>query len=372
MARLSPESARLRKQVKKAQNKAKFAGVFYLFASILLLGATAIIPLMQGGATSLTIKEFYLPLKVVFDGGIEGLKATTFEEAKNAFCALLYALMILGMLINVLRSFAKLGWLFKVRASRVNGVNRNMYAMDDLAKRFSGSFALVVIFNLMIYLISGTGVYEITKQGYMLVGGCAILHIFLGVLGGSVAVFTIGEKMEIIRREDGLATFCIRNLFQFVTIVAVLYFLIPSSVLVPSLENIATVLIVDKAGFSALDYGYLTVAGVELVLWLFIFVLIKHTTADTEFNREGMLGSGILNFRIFVFLIFLATGALVAFSYLGFGMEVGLNTDYVIVSGIALASFLLDCIVRPKSYKVDAVEEYFNSDNYNWYNNTII
>lgn len=373
MARLASESAWLRKQVKKAQNKAKFVGIFYLFASILLLGVTAIIPLMQGGETVLVVKAFYLPIKAIFDGGAEGIKQTTFEEAKNALCAILYALMILGMAINVLRGFAKLGWLFKVRASRINGVNRNMYAMDDLAKRFSGSFALIVIFNLLIYLVMGVGVYQITKFGFLVLGACVLFHILFGVIGGGVAVFTVGEKTESIRRDGGLAIFCIRNLCQFVAIGIILYFLIPNSVIMPSLKEIFKTLIIEKAGFSAINYSAFAVMCVEGILWLFMFVLIKHATADTEFNREGMFGSGILNFRIFSFLVFLASGALVAFSYLGFGMTAGINTAYVIVAGVALVAFLLDCILRPRGNRTpDAVEEYFSSDNYNWYNNTII
>lgn len=373
MAKLAMDSARIRKQVKRAQNKAKFVGILYLFASIMLLAVTALIPLMEGGEVSLTLKTFYTPIKVLFDGGVEGLKSVTFDKARYALSALFYALMLVGMLVNLVRSFAKLGWLFKVRASRVNGVNRNMYAMDDMAKRFSGSFSAVVIFNLIIYILCGNNVYKITNYGYGILVGCFIIHILLGVMGGKTSVFTVGDKVEEIQRDSGLFVFFLRNLMQFVAIMAILYFLLPQSQVLADVERLFDALIVQRAGLDALDLSSFTAGAVEGLVWIFVFVLIKHATAETEFNREGMMGSGILNFRIFSFFVFLGTGALIVFSYLGFCMPQGLNTDYVIVAGVALVAFLLDCILRPRIGRAtDAVEEYFKSDNYNWYNNTII
>lgn len=370
MARLSSENAKLRRQVEKSQGRAKLVGALYLLALLALL-LVAVFPTMQGGAVTLTITEFFKPIKTAFDGGFSGLKALSFASTTNAIVALLYLCMLIGLICNFLRGISKLNWLFKTRDSRINGVNRNMYAMDDISKRFSGSFSAIVVFNLLICLLSGNGVYTPSLFGYVILGGALAVHFVLGLLGGSVVLFTVGDKPEKIDREKGLLIFFIRNVLQIVALGIFLYFLLPQSVFAEKLESFFKAL--TSGGLSSLDYKEYIPVCVEILTWLFIFVLIKHTTADTEYNREGILGSGMHNFRIFSFFVFLTTGVLVAFAYMGFYMPKAVNGKLITVAVTAFVSFILDCIIQPRYRDHDKIPDgYFSVDSSKWYNNTII
>lgn len=368
MTRVRTENTKLRRQIEISQGRAKLVGALYLLALIGFL-VVSVFPVMAGGEVSLTVTQFYQPIKTAFGGGFSGLKSLSFSQVQSLTVSILYASMLLGLLINALRGFSKLGWLFKKRASRINGVNRNMYAMDDLAKRFSGSLAAIISFNLLIYLLSGNGSYTATIQGYIIVGVGLLLHFLLGTVGGTVTLFTVGEKPEKIDREKGLFIYLIRNILQVVAVGVILYFFAPHSVFASKLEEFFKALVSG----GSINYKEYLPAAVELLAWIFIFVVIKHATSDTEYNREGILGSGMRNFRIFSFFTFLAVGALIAFSYLGFYMQGGVNTAYIITAATLLVAFILDCIIQPR-YKDDdsgIPEGYFSSEA-NWYNNTII
>lgn len=378
MKRMNPKTAQLRKRVKAVQGKAKFAGVLYLLGTIALAALVALFPVLEGGQTEITLSaiKFYKPLQELFSGGFAGLKSLTVDQMVSAAIALLYALMLLGMAINVLRSIAKLGWLFKRRASYTNGFNRNMYAMDDMGKRFSGTLGAMVIFNVFIYLLLGEGV-KITTFGYIMLGGGLAWHLLVGALGGTVTVFTMGDHIEEEEREHGIFVYVIRNVLQLVATAAILFFLVPQSVLMTKIEETLQLLVVDKAGFSALKLKDLVPAGVELVAWICLCVMIKHATASTEFNRDCMDGAGMRNFTVFSFFTFLAIGALVLLPYLGIGVVEGaskLNSKLAIATGIAFVAFLLDCIVKSGgrgSYDDLDMESYFKGDS-GRYNNTII
>lgn len=378
MKRMNPKTAQLRKRVKAVQGKAKFAGVLYLLGTIALAALVALFPVLEGGQTEITLSaiKFYKPLQELFSGGFAGLKSLTVDQMVSAAIALLYALMLLGMAINVLRSIAKLGWLFKRRASYTNGFNRNMYAMDDMGKRFSGTLGAMVIFNVFIYLLLGESV-KITTFGYIMLGGGLAWHLLVGALGGTVTVFTMGDHIEEEEREHGIFVYVIRNVLQLVATAAILFFLVPQSVLMTKIEETLQLLVVDKAGFSALELKDLVPAGVELVAWICLCVMIKHATASTEFNRDCMDGAGMRNFTVFSFFTFLAIGALVLLPYLGIGVVEGaskLNSKLAIATGIAFVAFLLDCIVKSGgrgSYDDLDMESYFKGDS-GRYNNTII
>ncbi len=378
MKRMNPKTAQLRKRVKAVQGKAKFAGILYLLGTIALGALVALFPVLTGGTTEITLSalKFYKPLQDLFANGFAGLKSLTVAQMVGASIALLYAFMLLGMAINILRAIAKLGWLFKRRASYTNGFNRNMYAMDDMGKRFSGSLAAMVIFNVFIYLLLGEGA-KITMLGYIILGGGLAWHLFVGAIGGTVTVFTMGDHIEEEEREHGVFVYVIRNVLQLVATATILYFIIPQSVLVTKIEEVLQALVVDKAGFGALELKGLVPAGVELVAWICICVLIKHATGSTEFNRDCMDGAGMRNFTVFAFFTFLALGALAVLPYLGIGVVEGaekLNVKIVVATGIAFVAFLLDCIVKSGArgaYDDLDMETYFKNDS-GRYNNTII
>lgn len=353
MKRINSKSALLKRRVKTIQNRAKFVGMFYLLGSLALLALAACVSMLNGTvlaadsafpAIALPVLSFYKPFVAVFEGGI---KAVTADEVVNAAVALLYAIMLLVMFINVLVSFTKLGWLFKIRASYTNGFNRNMYAMDDMGKRFSSSFAALIICYLQIYLLSAAP--SLTMFAYIALAAGFFFHFLCGLIGGRVTLFTTGEDVQEEVREFGLFTYFVRNLFQIAAVGAILYFIVPQSNLRATVYDLLT----HDAAWITSNVMNFVPAAVQIVVGLFLFILIKHATAATEFNRDCMDGAGMHNFAVFVFFAFLGLGAYVVLPYLNIpqGVTAALNTNVLIAAGIAFVSFLLDCIIksRPKA-----------------------
>ncbi len=377
MRRINSKTTILRKRVRAIQGRAKFVGILYLLGSIGLAALVACMPLLTG--TCLTdgkkfpVLTFYIPLKDLFKGGVKGLRSLGVEQMCNAFTALLFGILLLTLLINVLRSIGKLGWLFKRKASYANGFNRNMYAMDDMADRYSSSLAAIVSINLLVYLFTGTGV-KFTNFAYVTLGVGFGVHFIAGLIGGTVTLFTTGERLEEQEREGGLFVYFIRNLIQIAAVAAIVFFLAKESVFFTELKNLLDKLVVQKAGFKSIQWKTLIPAGVELVAWLIVFVLIKHATAETEFNRDGIAGAGMRNFTVFSFFAVLAIGALVAFPYLGIGGAKVLNKNLVIAAAVAFVAFLFDCILKSRQSDYDDfdTDAYFRDGENARYNNTII
>ena len=292
--------------------------------------------------------------------------------------------MLLTMLINVLRSIGKLGWLFKRRASYSNGFNRNMYAMDDMAKRFANSLYTLVVMHLFIYLFSsGLAVegqaLQITMNAYIALGVGLGLHFVCGLIGGTVTLFSTGEKVEEEVRENGLFVFLIRNLIQMAAVGAIAYFLLQETVFVAKIQEILRLVLEEQKPLFEIDWLSAIPAGIELLAWIFVAVLAGHAIADTEFNRDGVVGSGMRNFAVFSFLTTLVLAAGIALPMLGIGVAEAtaqINQNLLIAAAVAFVAFLLDCIVRPRirdDFGFDDVDidAYFEGGEQR-YNNTII
>lgn len=391
MKRMPSKAALLKKRVRKIQNRAKFAGVLYLLGTIALLALAACMPMLTGtcitaaGATDMPVLTFYTPIMNIFTSGAETITFTA-AQVMELFVVALFAIMLITMLINVLRSIGKLGWLFKRRASYANGFNRNMYAMDDLAKRFSSSFRTLIMMNVFIYLFSGGVIAEgqeaavqLTMNAYIALGVGFALHFLCGLIGGTVTLFTTGDRVEEEVRENGLFVFFVRNLIQIAAVAAIAYFLLQESVLAVKLQELLTLVLEEQKPLGEIDWLGFIFAGVEMLAWILLTVLVGHATADTEFNRDGVVGSGMRNFAIFAFLTALALGAWVALPMLGIGVaEVAteLNQNLLIAAAVALVAFLLDCIIKPRArddtgYDDVDVDAYFQGGEQR-YNNTII
>ncbi|MBQ8323456.1 MAG: hypothetical protein IJX91_05765 [Clostridia bacterium] len=384
MKRIHSKAALLRKRVKTVQGRAKFTGFLYLLGTIALLAVGAVVCPLSG--TCLTTASGLLPvlqlveeIKALFTGDITNVIKDGALLMK-ALILVLYIATLLALLINTCRSFGKLGWLFKRRASYANGFNRNMYAMDDLGKRFSGSLAALVIFYVFAYLFTD-GEPKFTMYGYIALGAGLALHIFCGLLEGKVTLFTTGEKIEEEEREYGLFVFFLRNLVQIAAVGAIVYFFAPVSTFGTDLKEVLDKLVVVR-DFAWLKSNITALIPflVELVAWICMIVLIKHATAATEYNRDCLDGDGMKNFAVFAFFAALCFGAIALLPYLGVGVATGetavLNTKALIATGVAFAAFLFDCIVRPRhrgGYDDLDVDAYFG-ESYETakYNNTII
>ena len=384
MKRIPSKATLLKKRVRKIQGRAKFVGILYLLGTIGLLAITACMPLLAGTVIAtdvavMPVLTFYQPIVDLFASGAEAFNSLTAAQAMELIVVVLFAAMLLTMAINVLRSIGKLGWLFKRRASYSNGFNRNMYAMDDMAKRFSNSLYTLVVIHLFIYLFSGASA-QITTNAYIALGVGFGLHFICGLIGGTVTLFSTGDRVEEEVRENGLFVFFVRNLIQIAAVAAIAYFLLQESVLVAKIQELLTLILEEKKPLAEIDFMSAVPAGIELLAWIFISVLAGHAIADTEFNRDGVVGSGMHNFAVFSFLTALALAAGIALPMLGIGVaEVAteLNQNILIAAAVALVAFLLDCIIKPRTRDDIGYEDDMDMDAYfqggeQRYNNTII
>lgn len=381
MKRIPSKATLLKKRVRKIQGRAKFVGIFYLLGTIGLLAITACMPLLAGTVIAtdvavMPVLTFYQPIVDLFASGAEAFNSLTATQVTELIVVVLFAAMLLTMVLNVLRSIGKLGWLFKRRASYSNGFNRNMYAMDDMAKRFSNSLYTLVVIHLFIYLFSGASA-QITTNAYIALGAGFGLHFICGLIGGTVTLFSTGDRVEEEVRENGLFVFFVRNLLQIAAVAAIAYFLLQESVLVAKIQELLKLVLEEKKPIAEIDWMSVIPAGIELFAWTFISVLAGHAIADTEFNRDGVVGSGMRNFAIFSFLTALVLAAGIALPMLGIGVAATeLNQNLLIAAAVALVAFLLDCIIRPRTrddsdYDDVDMDAYFQGGEQR-YNNTII
>lgn len=386
MKRIKSPALLLKKRVKQVQGSAKFAGILYLLGSIALLGAAAILRMFDGtclapaGADALSpvVLTFYQPIVALLQGGKEALTAITAAQIIDLAVVLVFAIMLLIMLVNVIRSLGKLGWLFKRRASYVNGFNRNAYAMDDMAKAFSSSFAALIVCNLIIFTLSGgmaqleieNVAFDLNLLGLAPVAVGLVIHFLAGLVGGNVTLFTVGDHMQEEVRQNGLFIYFVRNVIQIAATAAIVYFMLCESVILETLKGVLVAIVDNKQAFSTLDLNSLIPAAAELVASLFVLVMLKHATAETEFNRDGHSGAGMHNFTVFAFL----TAAVLA--VMGVVLATEMNLNLVIAAGVAFVAFVLNCALKHREHtnKHDDLdrEAYFQNAAYSQYNNTII
>ncbi|MBQ7368492.1 MAG: hypothetical protein IJW60_02130 [Clostridia bacterium] len=391
MKRTASKATLLKKRVRKIQNRAKFVGVLYLLGTIALAALAACMPMLTGTCivadeTVMPVMTFYQPILDLFAGGTEAFANLTAAQVLELAVVVLFAAMLITVVINVLRAIGRLGWLFKRRASYANGFNRNMYAMDDIAKRFSSSFCSILVVHLFMYLLSGGFPAEgqeatllVTQYAYITLGVGFGIHFLCGLIGGTVTLFSTGDRVEEEVRENGLFVFFVRNIIQIAAVVAIAYFLLQESVLLAKLEELLVLLLEEKKAFGEIDFMSMLGAGVELFAWIFFVVLTKHAVADTEFNRDGVVGAGMRNFGIFSFLAALAIAANLVLPMLGIGVAAAvteLNQNLLIAAAVAFVAFLLDCIIRPRARDDEGFDDidmdaYFQSGEQR-YNNTII
>ena len=330
------------KRVRKAQGKARFVGFLYLLGALGLAGLTFLMPVLTFDGKPLGITSFFNPYLDLFGGKVDLLSVAI---------ATLYLFVVLSVVFNALGCLGKLGDLTQNNSKQMGRYNKTMQAMDKMGRLFSGSFAAIVIFHFLIWMFVGeAGKVALTSGAYItLVFGIAI-HFFAGLLHGKVHYFQVGGQIANVvevKRECGLFVYFFRNLVQIAATAAILYFLAPNTLLNGAIKNVLAGQIVIND---------LLPAGLQALMVIFIIVLIKHATATTEFNLEGMDGKGMKNYRVFSFLTFLVAAGALALCFL----QTKVLENYLLfVAGIAFVAFLVDCIfkTRPKKVKEEENEE---------------
>ena len=376
MKRINSKAALLKHRVGVIHGRAKFVGVLYLLGTIAFAVLAALSTMIDGTVLAinktfpllnLPVLTFYEPLVALF----QNISALTADILLDGVVALLYAILLLILIINVFKALSKLGWLFKRRASYTNGFNRNMYAMDDLAKIFSSSLGAIVILYLQMYLLSAApnAALSVNMVGLITLGVGLALHLLCGVVGGTVTLFTTADTMEEEPREFGVGVFFVRNLIQIAAVAALVYFFIPQSGLYTALNDVAYN-VVEKANTAWLTANLTSLlpAAAELLAWVCISVLIKHAFSETEYNRDCLDGAGMKNFVVFSLLATVCLAAVMVLPTLGIGAALSQEktTAVIIATAVAFAAFLLDCIVKPRhrgDYDEVDMEAYFRGGN---------
>ncbi len=349
---LSLDGVSLKKRILRTRRRAKLVGTLYLLG-IIALAAAACLPLMIHDLAPVGVMAFwksFLPANMDMKS-VDGLTKLATSG--------LYALMLLGVVINVFRALGKLGWLNKKNASRMYGFNRNVFAMEDLGRIFSGSLAVIMTTYFLIAILCPT--YQVNLLMLITLGVGFVLHLLLGFWGAKTGYFDI-DKDQILEQKRLAGRFApiFRNFLQLAALVVMLYCFL-------EVNTLATLVDTSNLKNITKDMANLISIAAQAVILLCFFVLIKHATAITEYNIDGAQGAGMKNFRIFSFFVFLAAGAAVAYKYL---MVEGkqLDTMMLIIAGVAFVMFVIELIMRKmpklpsdkKQKKVKEVEEEFN------------
>ena len=347
----------MKQRISKAHGQAKCIGLVYLLATV-AFAVLACLPLLELPAEvglKLSVKEFWKPFKQ-----IKQFKT----QVPTFLVAGFYGAMLLGLVVNVFRSLSKLGWLFKRRASRVYGFNRNMYAMDDMGRIFSGSLSCFTSFSFLIFLVGRSSVKP-DMLFYVLLGAGVFVHLVFGVWSGNVSLFEMNDGIIEQKREVGNFAPILRNLLQLAAVAAAIFFFLKVSVLGAMAAD--PVWAKGMAGVKEAIASFkaqpkeTVVMGAHLLIAVLLLCMIAYATGTKEFDPDGAEAPGR---KCNLFLSFLVAG-LAAFLYFYFKeMATIASLDHKYMLFLAIAAgvmFVLElcliCLPRVPWTDSDDVDE---------------
>lgn len=368
MKRIKSKLTLTKKRIKAVHSNAKWAGFFYLLGTIALAAAGLVFPLVDN---SFLAGEGMPIMNAIALVSALDFAALDSQAIVRLVMLAVYFVASLILVVNVLRSLGKLGWLYKKRASYMNGFNRNMYAMDDMSKFFGKSFAALINSTIIIFVGSARLNPEaaLSMMGIIVLAAGLVIHFLVGLIEGKVTLFTTGDRVEEEKREYGLGLFFLRSLFQVIVTGAIVYFFVANN-------GVGNYGVIYQLTEKPIDFNAILATeglvpfAVELVAWLFVFGLVSRAVSAKEFNRLGMEGPGVKAYRAWTFFVFVIVAALAVLN--------GMNVNLFIVAGIAFVGFILDCCIYPHYSNNETdyeyiPDEYFHiSDEMAAYNNTII
>ncbi len=325
----------IKQRIAKAQGNAKTIGFFY-FIALLAVTALACLPLITVEGATLGVLEFWKP--VVAIATAEDILGAILSNIYALSIVLLYGVMLVILLINVLRAIGKLGWLFKSLASKLYGFNRNMYAMDDLGNIFSCSLSSVIGVHFLITLLAGGATLNLLA--YVLLGVGVFFHFVCGMTAGNVSLFTTEGGIIEDKREVGNFVPFIRNLIQIAAVAACAYFFAQDLVIAQTVQNL------QENGFGALlaEPMQLIVPAIHVFVAVWILAMLGYVLGNVEFDPDGAKAAGRkANIFWSLLLALFAGGAYVAAKLLTASEP---NSVLLIVAGVALATFVIELVLR--------------------------
>ncbi len=329
---VSQRYAYMKQRIAKTQGKAKAFGLLYLLATIAIT-ALACLPLLTIEDGTVTLVLGAASFWTVFTELGEGVVG----KELNLAVAVIYGLMLLILAINLLRSLCKLGWLFKRKASRLYGFNRNMYAMDDMGRRFSSSFAATVAAHLTIALIVETATVQ--PFAFVLLGVGVFFHFACGIPAGNVSLFDTENGVVEQRREVGNFAPFVRNALQLVIVAAVAYFFVSVAEIRAGIDFfLAEGAMETLAG----DFTVILNPALHLLVWLVLVGMIYYATGTIEFDMEGAEAAGRKRFLLLAILLLLVSGGAFVYGQFFAGTEVAQNI--VFIAAVAFVAVLVELI----------------------------
>lgn len=355
------QNAALKNRIVKTRTRAKWVGVVYLIACFFVL-VSACFPLMKSDYVDIGLAEVWREFSLdSFQSMREAVNIIPF------FLAVLYIGMLIILAIMFIRTLLRLRGLFKSKANRKYGFNRNVNAMQRIGQVFSVMFAVVLGFYFLLFMLSGSG--EPTVFFYVFVILCLTLHFLGGIRGGKASYFDVGEsgQMEERRRRIGRTVPFIRNFVQIIGVFSMMSLFLQTSRIHECIEAMLRKDVwVNHFWTNAISFMSLLL---QFVTAISLLTLLKHATGTTEFDIDGTRVSGMKNYRVFAFFIFLASGATffyrklfgeVSLRYSGAAgqtvVEIFCWTDKLslILAAIGLAMFVFEVLMR--NYPRERVE----------------
>ncbi len=333
----SPRKGKMTKRIKKAQRKAKWMGFFYLIGTIAMLGfaflnLVGIKNTENNSVWAVTALNFYEPF-LKFEAKLN------YQTLRIIPVAVIYALLLLALVINVFRSLSKLNWLFKKKASQKYGYNRNAFAMEDMGRIYSQSFAAVLLVCFAFYLSGGT----FTMFAYVAAGAGLFLHFWLGLVSGNVSLFSVEEGVGVVeeKRKYGRFSPIVRNLIQWAAVVGMAYFFTKISILH------STVLGFENGGLKTFlgDMNQIILLALEVLAMLCWVVLVVHAASNSEFDPDGRKAAGRKRFVWFSLFVFLLSAGLVAVRYFLLKEAFKDNMNTIYLAAVAFGAFFFELIL---------------------------
>ncbi len=271
--------------------------------------------------------------------------------------------------------------------------------MTDMGEIFSGSFAVIIIFNFLIVLLNGgsylgeglkdSSAFDSVLAENMFIPGMSNMvlivivglafHFFFGLIGAGLNRFNLQRVDEnnydkqfhfehtadtiFLRRntqisiEEGVGVHedkrvkghfgaFFRNLLQVAVALMIPYLLLKVSVL--------DVFVKDLLGEPVESKPEMIFAVLQAVIVLCWLVLIKHATGVTEYSFWGIVEFGMKNYTIFIFGTLVAGAAMYFLNMDAFEGEKA--TCAFVLIGISLVMFVIQVFMRkvPSSYGHDA------------------
>ena len=350
----------LKRRVRQVQGRAKVAGIAYMLGTAMLLLCAACILGVTGtclhtdnsAGIVLPILTFYAPVWEI----VSGKRAWTVQAVLDCTVIAVYALTLLIIAVSFLYCLSKLNWLFKRRASYVNGFNRNMYAMDAMAKCYSLSLIATVLCLFLVVLASNATVSSINMYGYVVLGAGIAVHFVGGIIGGKVTLFTMGKRIQEEDRPNGLGMHLIRNILQVGAAAWAAYLLMKQNRLYAAATSVLGIPF-GAASASTFDWMRLLPAAVELVAWIGLALMVVYACSAKEYSREGMSAFGIQRFTAFAIVTFAALLAMLNWPAANATAVQTLNQDHVLAAAVVGVACLLNWILRvPANGKEEEVD----------------